>query len=254
MPQNLAANQVQAALVRRVIENLVIDGTSNTQVIIRLGSTVGTDDGADIMSVPSDITVDITVSGINGLDSGSESSSSWYYIWLIKNPVTGTIAGLLSTHWYDSPTLPVGYTLKRLIGAVYNNGSSNFERFSQVQNRVQVTAASFVIFSGFFSTGSVAMVVVSPGPPLCWETELTAENVSVSGAGIGTFFIYPGLVEANAPLKVLMIENDFGGGTLAFGEVRSTHNGAGNFTMTSGGTIIGGAIVTVSMNGFILNL
>ena len=49
------------------------------------------------------LTVDITVSGVNGLDTGSEAASTWYYIWVIYNGTT--VAGLLSTS-ATAPTMP----------------------------------------------------------------------------------------------------------------------------------------------------
>lgn len=75
------------------------------------------------------LTVDITASGVNGLDTGSETSSAWYYLWVIYNG--STVAGLLSLS-KTAPTLPSGYTFKGLVGVVRNDGSSNFLGFRQV--------------------------------------------------------------------------------------------------------------------------
>ena len=80
-----------------------------------------------------DLTVDITASGANGLDTGTESSNNWYYIWVIYNPATATTAGLLSAS-SSAPTLPSGYAYKKFVSAVLNNSSSNFKAFSQRQN------------------------------------------------------------------------------------------------------------------------
>lgn len=71
-----------------------------------------------------DITIDITASGANGLDTGAEANSTWYYIWVIGKD-DGTVAGLFSTS-STAPTLPSGYIYKRLIGAVRNDSSGNF--------------------------------------------------------------------------------------------------------------------------------
>lgn len=77
------------------------------------------------------ITVDLTQSGANGLDDGSESASTWYYVWLIYNPSTGVTAGLFSTS-STSPVMPSGYTRKRRIGSVLNDESSDFLSFVQI--------------------------------------------------------------------------------------------------------------------------
>lgn len=78
-----------------------------------------------------DLTANITASGANGLDTGSEASGTWYYIWVVYNGTT--VASLLSTS-STSPTLPSGYTYKALVSAVRNDGSSNFVNFIQSGN------------------------------------------------------------------------------------------------------------------------
>jgi hypothetical protein len=52
-----------------------------------------------------------------GLDTGTRANNTWYWIWAIKNPITGDTDALLSTS-ATSPTLPSGYTLKRRVGAI----------------------------------------------------------------------------------------------------------------------------------------
>ncbi|HQJ93188.1 MAG TPA: hypothetical protein PLI71_09985 [Clostridia bacterium] len=78
-----------------------------------------------------DLTIDVTVSGANGLDTGSEAPNTWYAVYVIYNPTTGTIAGLLSADTTppstaNPPTLPSGYTVWRNVGWVRNDASSNF--------------------------------------------------------------------------------------------------------------------------------
>jgi len=80
----------------------------------------------EAMLAASDLSVAITASGVNGLDAGSEAANTWYYLWLIKQTASPfTVAGLLSAS-STAPTMPAGYTHSRLIGAVRNDGSSNF--------------------------------------------------------------------------------------------------------------------------------
>lgn len=81
------------------------------------------------------LTVDITGSGPNGLDTGTEAGdgpSTKYYLWVIWNGTT--VAGLLSKS-STAPTMPSGYTHKGLVGAVFNNGSSDFDRFWEFRER-----------------------------------------------------------------------------------------------------------------------
>lgn len=77
------------------------------------------------------LSANITVSGANGLDTGVEASSTWYYLWIISDGTTA--AALLSTS-ATAPTMPANYTYKTRVGGVYNNGSGNFWTFRQLDD------------------------------------------------------------------------------------------------------------------------
>ena len=94
------------------------------QLDIAIGICRNDADDGDI-NVGAPLTVDITDSGANGLDTGSEASNTWYFVWVIYDPINQVEAGLLSES-STSPTLPSGYTRKRLIGTIKNNASSSF--------------------------------------------------------------------------------------------------------------------------------
>lgn len=81
-----------------------------------------------------DVTIDTSTTGANALDAGSLGASAWYYIWAIYNVTTSTAAALLSTS-STSPTMPSGYTLKRLIGYAKTDGSSDLLKSYQFMNR-----------------------------------------------------------------------------------------------------------------------
>jgi len=99
----------------------------NYQIDIEPGVCRSSDDTTDLV-LTTTLTVDISASGANGLDTGSESSFVWYYIYLIYNPTTSAYASLISNS-STSPTLPSGYTKYRRLGSVINDGSSNFKYF-----------------------------------------------------------------------------------------------------------------------------
>jgi len=100
------------------------------QVDISSGFCRNDDNDNNIESL-STITVDITASGVNGLDTGTEAASRWYYVWIIYNPTTDTAAGLLSLS-SSAPTLPTGYTKKRRIGVIRNDSGSDFLEFESI--------------------------------------------------------------------------------------------------------------------------
>jgi hypothetical protein len=70
------------------------------------------------------LTPTLASSGANGLDAGSSAYSTWYYVFVIYNPATNTVAGLLSTS-ATAPTLPSGYTFFARVGAVYTQSTTN---------------------------------------------------------------------------------------------------------------------------------
>jgi hypothetical protein len=101
-----------------------------TAATVTIGAGTATDvNGLGCLHVASTKTANITTSGANGLDTGTEASNTWYSVWVIGK-LDGTTAALLSTS-ATSPVMPSGYVLKRRVGWVKNNGSSNFLKFYQ---------------------------------------------------------------------------------------------------------------------------
>lgn len=101
------------------------------------------------------VSANMASSGANGLDTGSESSSTWYYVWLISDG--STTACLLSAS-ASAPTLPGSYTYQALVGAIYNDGSSNFHRMWQFGREVSLEAQEVID-------------TAAPGTADTWETE-----------------------------------------------------------------------------------
>jgi hypothetical protein len=110
------------------VDGLEVEFVDSDNVKINTGFCRSDDDSTNI-DVDSLLNVDITASGANGLDTGSQANSTWYSIWVIYNPTTDTVAGLFSTST-TSPTLPAGYTKKRRVGWVRNYSLGNFIPFS----------------------------------------------------------------------------------------------------------------------------
>lgn len=116
---------------------LMANWVNSTTVRIRCDEIILKTSGGDCVILGSvDETIDITADGAGGLDTG-EPAAGWYYHWLIYNPTTSDVAGLLSTS-ASAPTLPSGYTYRALIGAVRRNSSNLFEQFLQRGRNVVV--------------------------------------------------------------------------------------------------------------------
>ena len=66
-----------------------------------------------------------------GLDAGTVAANTLYAIWVIKRVDTGVVDVLFSES-FTAPTMPGGYTLKRLVGAIRTDASSDIVPFQQV--------------------------------------------------------------------------------------------------------------------------
>lgn len=84
-----------------------------TTVSIQPGAARADDDQADIRR-DMGLTIDPATNGANGLDTGALGTNAWYRVYVIFNPVTELVAGLMSAS--SSPTLPTGFTHKRRVG------------------------------------------------------------------------------------------------------------------------------------------
>lgn len=116
--------------------------------------------GGSFLAESVSFAVDITTSGVNGLDTGSESSDTWYYIYAIYNGTTTN--GLISAS-PTAPTLPAGYTYSALMGVVRNDSSSDFINFSQVGTSIEFTQRNvFNSVSGVATYTSVSLSSVVP--------------------------------------------------------------------------------------------
>jgi len=63
-------------------------------------------------------------SNAGGLDTGSLANNTPYYVYEIYNPSTG-VADIIATATFGSPTLPSGFTEKRLFSDFFTDGSAN---------------------------------------------------------------------------------------------------------------------------------
>jgi len=111
--------------------------TPNTKVDISSGTCRDSQNIMDITlgasnanlegnTVTAPLTVDISVSGANGLDTGSVAASTVYAVYLIADSrYYQSTAGILSTS-LSGPTMPFGYDSYRLIGYAITDASSHF--------------------------------------------------------------------------------------------------------------------------------
>lgn len=136
------AGEAGAAIVANSRNLLLTNnaGTPNSQIDITadevvLKSTGGRSYVASTVSVTVNIASGVTVNGLDALPL--EAASTWYYVWLIYKPSTGTMAGLLSLS-STVLVMPTGYSYKALVGAVRNDAGSNFLTVYQRDRRAWI--------------------------------------------------------------------------------------------------------------------
>lgn len=137
-------------------------------------STVQVNVTADILSVQGvvfpngsigaiSLTPNISVSGLNGLDTGAVSANTWYAVHAIAKADGSGLAGLFSLS-PTAPLLPAGYTKFRRVGWVRANGSSNIIPYRQAGDYFYYTQAAVISYTG--ASGS-AFSFAAGLPPTC---------------------------------------------------------------------------------------
>lgn len=129
------------------------------------------------------LTADITASGANGLDTGTEATSTWYHIWVIAQQA-GTVASLLSVS-PTAPTMPANYIFMGYVGAVYNNGSNNFVVFSQKGNMVAVSLTNTLSAGTQTSYTAVSLAAAVPTT----ATSVLVQNIVNSSNSTSNVFL-----------------------------------------------------------------
>lgn len=87
--------------------------TNNTTLVLPAGLKIPDATRTSVLSVATDTNISILTTGVNGLDTGAVATDSVYYLWIIRNPTTEQVGGLLSLS-ATAPTMPSGFTQKQL--------------------------------------------------------------------------------------------------------------------------------------------
>ena len=70
-----------------------------------------------------DVSLDLSISGAGGLDTGVVAGNAWYYAFVIYNPTTGDVSVTASAN-ITTPALPSGYTHFAFVEAVRTNAGA----------------------------------------------------------------------------------------------------------------------------------
>lgn len=125
-----------------LIDGLILSNNgTDSDHDIDIGAGLASVEGSgtyDVANLSSAITKQLDASwavgdDAGGLDTGSIAADTWYHVWQIKRSDTEVVDALFSTS-ATSPTMPTDYDLKRRIGAVLTDGSSDILGFKQTED------------------------------------------------------------------------------------------------------------------------
>jgi hypothetical protein len=194
-------------LNRGYVNKLMLDRPTVSTVRIATGSCTDATDTV-YMNNTASITVDITVSGIDGLDNGSEASSTWYAIYVVSG---STGMGGLLVAGAGVPYMPSGYKYYRRVGWAYNHSDDDLQNFVQTgtgNERGVHWLESITDYTGVVSLGTsafparTAVDCSSRVPPTAHAYGVRAY---ATGSTSGT----------NAALLPLAVSGTMGGGWMA---------------------------------------
>jgi hypothetical protein len=184
--------------------------TANNQISVAADEiTVEDATGAAARLSTVSVTADVTVAGANGLDTGSVTVSQWYTVWVIYNPTTNTVAGLLSTS-ATSPTMPSGYTFKARVGWNRTDGASHLFRVVQYGRRAQYVIVAATNTSAVIpiTASGTAGVVANPTPT--WASVSVSAVVPSTASRISV--LADGTYNAGAAASIFVAPNNSYGG------------------------------------------
>lgn len=135
----------------RFHSKLRVEGNFNTtsigleadQMMFKKGTTL------KVLAFPS-ATINISASGLLGLDTGTLDADTWYYIWGIAKD-DDTVSAIISLS-ASAPTLPAGYTWSVLLGAARSNASKKLVGFRQRNSRVTMPAQLILAEAAYAGT------------------------------------------------------------------------------------------------------
>ena len=143
------------------------------------------------------LTITANTTGANGLDTGS-LATNWYSVWVIYNPTTTTVAGLLSLS-ATSPTLPSGYTFKARVGWVRAASGSALVSTIQYGNSAQYTLTTGQSYPSA-ATGNTSNTWVSTTiSNYIPTTTATIRGIVILGNGAGSTSSYSAASPNNVP-------------------------------------------------------
>jgi len=97
--------------------------------------------GDDLRINTVNLDLNLTLSGLGGLDTGSSTANTWYYIWLVSDGTTINAVFSLSD---SNPTRPAAYRFIGLFGAVFSDSSNDLTKMWQTARKTYLIVSPIV--------------------------------------------------------------------------------------------------------------
>ena len=107
------------------VNDIQIKTITNTTVQISAGQCRDSTNTYDI-TLPSAVTINAAVNGLNGLDTGTFAASTFYYVYVIASPNQALPVGCILSTSLTAPTMPYGYGIFRRVGSMVANSATHF--------------------------------------------------------------------------------------------------------------------------------
>lgn len=134
----------------------------------------------------SPLAVDLTVSGRGGIDTGSEATGTWYYVYGIPGTLAGNLSVVASV---SAPNVgPTGFSAWEFICPLYNDGSGSIVDMMQERAAFrfigQRESANVVAFGTTLQSPKVEVAISDVCPATASSVEVS-QLLQVDGSGTG---------------------------------------------------------------------
>lgn len=151
-----------------------------------------------LMLLNAPISINPATSGINGLDTGTITANTWYYVWLLGQTAPAATGGILSLS-DTTPVMPPDYNRKQIIGTARINGSGILHNFIQyrIGNRNEVwwleeADTTLRVLAGgaatVFTAVNLAAFVSPKAIQAFLQAEASTQELRIEPGGLTSYF------------------------------------------------------------------
>lgn len=177
------------AMARSYLAGLTLSTAGSSSTFAVAAGVAVDDSNTDFMSLAASISKNTSNwslgAGAGSLDTGSNAANTWYHVFLIKRTDTGVVDVLMSLS-ATAPTMPTNYTLKRRIGSIKTDGSSQWTMFTQVGDEFHWAANNVELAGVAIASTAVNTITLAGVPPgvICHALFHGAINPGASSNGV----------------------------------------------------------------------